>query len=56
MVPGINKISKKKDKKTKIYPDKSDISSNNRTEECKIHPGCIWSLNCNCVSCKKINM
>ena len=23
---------------------------------CKVHPGCIWFLGCNCKNCKKLNL
>lgn len=56
MFPEINKNSEKKEKKTPNYSDKSRKLSINSTTQCKIHPGCIWSLNCHCESCKKIKI
>ena len=62
MFPEINnhvktyKISKKNDKNPKYSNSPINTSSFNITEQCQIHPGCIWSMDCTCTNCKKINL
>jgi len=62
MFPQINnlknphKIQKKNDKKTKNSHSEVYTPQFNANKQCQKHPGCIWSMDCTCKNCKKINI
>lgn len=62
MFPQINnlknphKIQKKSNKKIKTSHSEVCASQFNANKQCRIHPGCIWSMDCMCKNCKKINL
>ena len=57
------KINNTKINNTKINNTKINNTKNkrfyihtNQLNECRINPGCIWCLHCECENCKKLNL